>query len=180
MKKLFFVGTVILTFFLGSAAFAGYIIMLKNGGSLSTRILWEEKQEVKFYWANGIIGIPKADILSIGTTKEDSGEENPGLKTTAPKMRKVGFEGALIKEKATSEPEAAKEKNEEKVDVEYYKEQKAFYLEEYQKAHERYLEAASRRDRDAKNRAWEEFNQYGGQVIILEEKLKKMNAGRLP
>jgi hypothetical protein len=62
MKKLIFWTAITFTFFLSSAALADYVIKLKNGRSLPTSKFWEEKEEIKFYWANGIAEIPKEDI----------------------------------------------------------------------------------------------------------------------
>ncbi len=53
-------------------------------------------------------------------------------------------------------------------------------MEKYERAYERYLEASSRQDKAAKEKAWEEFNRYGGQVISLQEELKIKNRGVLP
>jgi hypothetical protein len=79
-------------------------------------------------------------------------------------------------EKKTEEPGPEKGK----IDAGYYKKQKAFFTEKYEQAYERYLEASSQRDREAKKKAWEEFNRYGGQVSSLEEELRKQNQGVLP
>jgi len=181
MKKLFFLITITLSFFLSSAAIAGYVITLKNGGSISTIIFWSEKEEIKFYWADGIVGILKEDILSIERIKESPGERIetiPYEKDPLPISKEAitGPEEISGKRRKISEAEPEKDK----IDVEHYKKQKVFYTEKYQEAYERYLDAASRQDEEAKIKAWEEFNHFGGQVITLQEELKKKNKGVLP
>lgn len=178
MKKIIFLTAITFTFFLSSASLADYVIKLKNGRSLPTPKFWEEKEEIKFYWANGIVGIPKEDILSVRRTKEAPGVGTSFAREPAPKLKEAieKPEGVPPEGKKTSEVEAEKDK----IDVEYYKKQKAFLMGKFDQAYARYLEATSRQDKEAKEKAWEEFNRYGGQVITLEEELKKKNKGVLP
>ncbi len=178
MKKIFLFTIITFIFFLNSTCLAGYVIKLKNGRSLPTPKFWEEKEEIKFYWANGIVGIPKEDILSVRRTKEAPGVGTPFAREPAPKLREAieKPEGIPPEGKKTSELEAEKDK----IDVEYYKKQKALNTEKFEKAYESYFEASSRRDEEAKKKAWEEFNYFAGQVNTLEEELKRKNKGILP
>lgn len=172
MKKIFgFVIAVVFLLGLSSAALAGFAIQLKNGRILPTSEFWEEKEVIKFYWDSGVASIPKEFIHSIGLIKEIPVMTPPNPKESVPEPKAV-----VGKEKNTAELNAEKEK----IDVGYYKKQRAFFTEKYEQAYERYLEASSRRDREAKKKAWEEFNRYGGQVSALEEELKKKNQGVLP
>ena len=143
---------------------AGYRIKLKNGRNLPTPHYWEQKGEIRFFWANGVAGIRKEEVLSIVQEEEEVADVGipPGRKA--------------VQELMALEPGAEKEK----IDVEYYQKQKAYYVEQYEKAYERYLDASSHQDKAAKEKAWKEFNHYGGQVISLQEELKKKNKGVLP
>ena len=172
MKKIFgFVIAVVFLLDLSSAALAGYAIKLKNGRILPTSEYWEEKGMIKFYWENGVATIPKEVIRSIGYIKKIPARTPPTLKEPVPEPKAV-----VVKEKNTAEPKAEKEK----IDAGYYKKQRAVLTEKCEQAHERYLEALSRRDGEAKKKAWEEFNQYGSRVGTLEEELRKKNNGALP
>ncbi len=172
MKKLFcFMIAVAFLFGLSSVAFGGYAIKLKNGRILPTTAFWEEKGVIKFYWETGIATIPKEVIRSIGFTKDV-----PVMTAPNPKRSMAEPAAILPQEKKTAEIGAGKEK----VDIGYYKKQKAQFTEKYEQAYERYLAASSRQDREAKKKAWEEFNQYGSQVSALEQELKKKNSGVLP
>ena len=172
MKKLFcFMIAVAFLFGLSSVAFGGYAIKLKNGRILLTTAFWEEKGVIKFYWETGIATIPKEVIRSIGFTKDV-----PVMTAPNPKRSMAEPAAILPQEKKTLETGTGKEK----IDMGYYKKQKAQFTEKYEQAYERYLAASSRQDREAKKKAWEEFNQYGSQVSALEQELKKKNSGVLP
>jgi hypothetical protein len=172
MKKLFcFMTAVAFLFGLSSSALAGYAIKLKNGRILMTTSFWEDNGVIKFYWETGIAMIPKEIIRSIGFVKEVPA-------TTPPKPKDPVAEPAPIPGKEERTPVAGAQKD--KIDNEYYKKQKAEFTEKFEQAHERYLEASSRGDGEAKKKAWEEFNQHARQVSALEEELKKKNNGILP
>ena len=156
---------------LSSVALGGYAIQLKNGRILPTTEFWEDKGVINFYWESGIATIPKEVVRSIGLTKDV-----PAVKIPPPKEPTTEPPAIQTEEKKVAEPEARNEN----IDAGTYKKQKAFFIEKYEKAYERYLEASSRHDREAKKRAWEEFNRYGGQVSALEEELRKKNKGILP
>jgi hypothetical protein len=66
------------------------------------------------------------------------------------------------------------------ITVEHYKKQKAYYTQQYEEAYQRYLDATSRRDLEAKKKAWVEFNKYGGEVVKMESDLRKKNNGEVP
>ncbi len=175
MKKIFCLTAIIFALSLSSAAWAEYVIRLKNGRILAISKFWEENGVVKFYWQSGIVGIPKKDVVAIKTRKHDGQDKihfasKPDLKSEKIKIVPVSAaaqESAL--DQKPPEPGAPKEK----VDVAPYEKQKAYYKAEYEKALERYFQASSRHDEEGKKKAWEEFNRYGGQVISLEEELKK-------
>ena len=172
MKKLFgFVIAIVFLLGLSTAALAGFLIQLKNGRILPTSEFWEEKEMIKFYWESGVASIPKEVIRSIGVIEEVPVMTPPNPKEPVPEPKAV-----VGKEEKTAEPNVETEK----IDPGYYKKQRAFFTEKFEQAHERYLEASSQRDREAKKKAWEEFTQYAGKVSALEEELKKKNNGVLP
>lgn len=172
MKKIFcFMSAVAFLLGLSSVALAGFAIQLKNGRILPTPEFWEENGIIKFYWESGIASIPKEIIRSIGFVKDA-----PVVKASTLKDSITEPKPTPPKEKKTEEPGPGKEK----IDAGSYKKQKALFTGNYEQAYEKYLEASSRHDREAKKKAWEEFIRYGGQVSALEEELKKKNRGILP
>ncbi|MGD0624872.1 MAG: hypothetical protein ABSB32_09160 [Thermodesulfobacteriota bacterium] len=182
MKKIFYLAAIVFAFGLSSAAWAEYVIKLKNGRILPVSIFWEEKGVVKFYWQSGIVGIPKKDILSIKAGKAERRERIPNTSEPGPNSGQIADAAVSAEaqesaqDKKTPDPGALKEK----VGAELYEKQKAYYKAEYEKALERYFEAASRHDAEAKKKAWEEFNRFGGEVISLEEELKKSTQSTTP
>jgi len=178
-KTLFFLFTFTLLFSLNSAALAEYVIKLKNGKSLQIPHYWVEKDEIKFYWESGIAGIPGESISSIAKVKKDPTEQQVlSVRKMDGELKEVPAEPMKMTAEriGKSRTEAAREE----IDAEYYKKQKAFRMEKYEQAYQRYLEACSRRDEEAKRKTWEEFNKLGGQVFALENDLRNKNNGVLP
>jgi hypothetical protein len=182
MKKIFCLTAILFAFGLSSAAFAEYVIQLKNGRILAVSNFWEEKGIVKFYWQEGLVGLSKKDIVSIKAKKPDDPDKisyvtQPALNSEQGKETLGSAEmQERTQDKKAPDPVAPREKTR----LEVYEKQKALYMEEYEKAHQRYLEATSRHDAEAKKKAWEEFTQFARQVSIVDEELKKMNEGGIP
>ncbi len=187
MKKLFYGAAIVLTFFLSSTAFADYVIKLKNGRSVETERYWEEKDAIKFQYQGGVASLLKKNILSIVKVEEKFSERSSKQKEQSPAL------GVPVETKKASAPEMAKstpgeasqeievkENDKKEIDIESYKKQKVYYTEQFEQAYQRYLEATSRRDVEGKKKAWEEFNNYGGRVVSMEEELRKKNNGIVP
>jgi hypothetical protein len=183
MKKTIYGVAILIIFLMSPCAFADYVIKLKNGGKIETQKCWEEKGEIKFQWQGGVGSLSKANIAAIEKVKEkfpdrtykeykEEKEPAPAVREAPPGPKKEtskGGEGPLAKEEGFKES-----------DIESYKKQKAQYTELYEQAYQRYLDATSRHDEEGKQKAWEEFNRFGGQVIALETELKQKNNGVVP
>ena len=187
MKKLFYTAVIALTFFLSSTAFADYVIKLKNGRSVETERYWEEKDAIKFQYQGGVASLLKKNILSIVKVEGKIAERSSKPKEQPPVLEiPVETKKAPAPEMVKSTPAEAsreaevKENDKKEIDPESYKKQKAYYTEQFEQAYQRYLEATSRRDEEGKKKAWEEFNNFGGRVVSMEEELKKKNNGTVP
>jgi hypothetical protein len=173
-KKIFCLTAILFAFGLNSAGWAEYLITLRNGRMLPVSNFWEEKGIVKFYWQNGIVGLPKKNISSIKLKKTDGPDKIQYISNpppTADQPIEVPVSAGTqepVQGKRAPEPAVSKAK----VSVELYEKQKALYTEEYEKANERYLQATSRHDREGKKKAWEEMNNFAGQVSVVDEELK--------
>ncbi len=172
------VSTVVL---INSSASADYVIKLKNGRTVETAGYSEEQNELKFQWQDGFASLSRKDVVSIREVEEKipapvykEKEPLPAGRESAPEMRS----------EAKKDPEGkalpGRQAKEKEIDPVYYKKQKAQYTEQFEQAYQRYLDAASRKDNEGKQKAWEEFNRYGGQVVSLEAELKKKNDGVVP
>ena len=187
MKKMFYGAAIVLTFFLSSTAFADYVIKLKNGRSVETERYWEEKDAIKFQYQGGVASLLKKNILSIVKVEEKFSERSSKQKEQSPASAiPVETKKASAPEMAKATPGEAskeaevKETDKKEIDIESYKKQKVYYTEQFEQAYQRYLEATSRRDVEGKKKAWEEFNNYGGKVVSMEEELRKKNNGIVP
>jgi len=179
MKKDFYGMAILLTFFLVSSAHGDYLIKLKNGRSVGVEKYWEEKGEIKFQYQGGVASLPKNNILSIVSVEERFPERVNRQEDPSPAQKEVAEEPKKPEAKGKEESAVRKEAS-KAIDVDYYKKQKAFYMEQYEQAYQRYMDATSRKDAEAKKKAWEEFNDFGGKVFSLETELRKKNNGVVP
>jgi hypothetical protein len=178
MKKFSLGMAVLLTLVLTPAAFADYVIKLKNGRTVETAKCWEEKGEVKFEWEGGVASLPKKNVVSITWVEEKFSDRAPRPSQPAAEPKDVPAEPP--KPTIQKVEDAASAEASQEVSVEKYKKEKAYYTKQFEDAYQRYLDATSRRDAEAKKKAWEEFNQYGGQVVKMETELRKKNNGQIP
>ncbi len=168
----------LLVLFLSGPAFADYVIKLKNGRTVETAKCWEEEGQVKFQWEEGVASLPKKNVVSIDWVEEKfpSRSYRPNPQAAEPKpIPEETPKAALKKEEPTAPQDASRE-----IDTEQYKKKKAQYVTQYEQAYQRYLDATSRRDAEAKKKAWEEFHKYGGEVVKMETELRKRNDGQVP
>lgn len=178
MKKISVGLAFLLAVFLSGAAFADYVIKLKNGRTVETAEYWEENGEVKFQWEEGVASLPKKNVASIDWVEEKfpsrTSRSNP--QAAEPKAVPEETPKAAVKK---GEPPVPQEASKE-INTEQYQKKKAQYVAQYEQAYQRYLDATSRRDAEAKKKAWEEFNNYGGEVVKMETELRKRNNGQVP
>jgi hypothetical protein len=178
MKKFTLGLAVLLALGFSSTAFGDYAIKLKNGRTVETAKYWEEKNEVKFQWQGGVASLPKKNILSIKWVEEKFYDRrvNQNPSPAEPKETPAEVSPPPPKKAETPAPVQASEE----INVERYKKAKAYYMQEFEDAYQRYLEATSRRDPEGKKKAWAEFNKYGGEVVKMETELRKKNNGEVP
>jgi hypothetical protein len=178
MKKISAGLIFLLALFLSGPAFADYVIKLKNGRTVETAKCWEEGGEVKFQWEEGVASLPKRNVVSINWVEEKfpSRSYRPNPQAAEPKQVPEETPKPAVKK---GEPTAPQEGSQE-INIEQYKKKKAQYVTQYEQAYQRYLDATSRRDAEAKKKAWQEFNNYGGEVVKMETELRKRNDGRVP
>ena len=178
MKKISVGLAFLLAVFLSGPAFADYVIKLKNGRTVETAEYWEENGEVKFQWEEGLASLPKKNVVSIDWMEEKflSRASRPNPQAAEPKPIPEETPKAAVKK---GEPPVPHEASPE-INTEQYKKKKAQYVAQYEQAYQRYLDATSRRDAEAKKKAWEEFNNYGGEVVKMETELRKRNNGQVP
>jgi len=185
MRELFVGLAILLTLTFTPPALADYLIKLKNGRTLETPQFWEERGEIKFQWLGGVVSLSKKDLFTITEVENKFADQTPtGEKQRDPENPETPPGPPLatmnIVEKVLPAERLSSAETLQGVGMEDYRKKKTYYIEQFEQAYQRYLEASSRKDVEGKKKAWEEFNRFGGQVITLETELKKKNNGTLP
>jgi len=169
MKKLISMIVIILSFLAFPATGQdAYRIRLKNGGEFKTLKYWSEGDQVKFYIYGGIAGVQKDSIRKIEKTISEN----------------IIYKKSQRHQKAAKiSPETNDGKNqkiEEKIDINYYRERKEQLESELDRTLERFREATSRRDLEAKDREKKEMRRLTGEIYALTEEVKQKNEGKIP
>ncbi len=162
MNSIISFSVALLFLLMSSPAWGGYVIVLKNGRTITTTKYWKEGGSVKFYWSNGEAGISEGEILSITWI---SGKKTKQIVSRPEDLR--------VPVKPVEEIKLKSDPPTKTVDVEAIKKQRDLYMEKYEEAYAKYLEASSQKDKAAKDKARQEFNDYFAQAIACEESLKK-------
>jgi hypothetical protein len=173
MKNLALTVIILLSFSAFPAAGdASYLILLKNGGKLTTPRYWSEGDQIKFYIYGGIAGIKKDSVGKI----EKSASEN--MMYVKPQVRQETTEE--VSEVSSKTNDRENEKTGEKPDINYYKEKKSLLKAELDRTLDRLREATKDRDPEAKKKAREEMRKISSQIYDLTDELKEKNTGKLP
>jgi hypothetical protein len=173
-----------------SGVSAAYVIQLKNGHEFTTYHYWTAGDQILFYFADGIVGVDKDFVREVKKSKPvqrrivESRQEVIGGKDSE--------QGSTIASPTTvpvpaSEARRAKPNQEEKksqekapVDFAYYQQKNAELRGELEKALERYRSASASKDKEAKEKAREEFRAISKKLFALSDELKAKNNGVLP
>ena len=172
MKKLLIVTffVMITMFSYPLLSFADYIIHLNNGRQFLTDRYWEEGGEIKFHFKRGVLGVPKAAVVSI----EEVIPEAPVTQEPPP-------EAAPAEEKeGNKEIEKAVKKTEDTKPIHEYWEQKKALKVKLDEALNRLREATRNKDKAAKNKAREDLRKLSKEIYKLTDEVKEMNNGKLP
>ena len=161
-----------------------YLILLKNGGRLSTPRYWREGAQLYFYYLGGTVGIEKGEIDRIEKYQRDTIKKetkDDGVTTSVASGAKELPPLPLITEKA---PESAKpagaNKVEEQVSIADYKNDKDRLTVELDILMERLREATRIRDNDAKEKIKEEIRKKSEQIYKITDQATEKNKGKLP
>lgn len=149
-------------------SYASYLIWLKNGGKLITYHYWEEGNQIMFYIYGGILGIQKDFVREIKESDLIYREETVEQKKP---------ETAKIQEKKA---DTENKKENEKVDLEYYRKKRAVLKDKLDEALRKYQEVSETKDYEAKKKVRKELTKLSGQLFDLADEVKKKNKGMLP
>ncbi|MBW1781902.1 MAG: hypothetical protein JRL30_14320 [Deltaproteobacteria bacterium] len=148
---------------------ADYIIYLKSGRHFVTDRYWEEGGEIKFHFKGGVLGVPKATVVSVEEVRgEPAATEVPRPETASPEKK----EGDKTVEKA-------ERKGEEKR-LQELTEKKRVLKKKLDDALKRLRETSRNKDKAAKKAVREEMRAISRELYALTEEVKKINNGELP
>jgi len=171
MQKIMLLFSIILSGLIFSAGGeAAYVIHLKNGGQFWTTHHWEEKQEVRFYVAGGVMGIEKDRVRKIEKSIVD-GDDVADVRV--PEKRPAE---AQTKPEKTLIPQSPGEK----IDLKAYQAKMAGLKTALSKTLTRIRKATAEKDLDAKREATEENRRISASIYQLTDELKERNNGLLP
>jgi hypothetical protein len=144
-----------------------WIIELTNGRALTTTHVWEEGEELKFVFAEGTAGVPRALVKRITTaakraTPERDRRDAAGQGPSAPD---TADGGALQRQAGASQAD---------------REQKVALTTQFDEARKNYLEAMSAKNPDAEQRALDDMQAVSKQLYALADAVKVKHGGVLP
>jgi len=169
MKKLCFVIILFTCIFLHhSSGIAAYVISLKNGHEIVAENCWSEWHEVKLRFRNGIMGIPKNEILSIMVRdiKIDYGPIHPGSKEPVSEQSEVDERGVRASEKIGQDSKS------------HYLEKRKILKDKQTEAWNNCLKMGNR-NREERRQAKKKAMEIDRQLKELEQELKHENTGTL-
>ena len=191
MKNLIFI-SMILFFSEPSLVWSNsYAIQLENGGQFITNRYWEEGNQIMFYIYGGIAGVQKKFVKSIRESKlsykdkneDESSELTDGDRKTS-NFEKVKdnepAKGDIGSPRGSGEQKQGEKRSPEGLDFEYYRKTKIKLREQFDQAREKYLEASSNKDPEAKELARRDMVEFSKQIYDLADELKRKNNGVLP
>ena len=145
---------------------ASYKLLLKNGSEIKTSHYWEEGNEIKFYLYGGVVGVPRANVIGIKSSKAAIEDNNMISPETVVKDQKVEDNSG----NQTTKKEEAYNKGTEQtgvIDANYYKSQKAALKDKLDDVLERNRQATRRKDQEAKYATRLEMREYVKKIMIL-------------
>lgn len=151
-----------------SSGIAAYVICLKNGYEIVTENYWSDEHEVRLRFRDGIIGIPKNEILSITERdiKIDYGQIYPGSKEPISEGSKVDEKEIRAVEKIDQDSKS------------HYLEKKKILKERQTEAWNDYIKMGDRSGEE-RRRARKKAMEIDRQLKELEQKLRHKNTGEL-
>ena len=152
---------------------ASYLIQLRNGRQVTTSQYWKEGQNIMFYTAGGVGGVPESAVLRIQTVEDPSESDLTGAteqKATPQAEQKVASQTAVQRDGEKTF----------KLDLETYLQKKEEITSQLDMAVERYREASGPQNTEQKVKIQQEITAWSKQLFDLRDAVKQKYQGRLP
>jgi len=171
---------------------ADFTISLKNGGRIITKYYWQEGDQIKCYYADGVLGISRDQVVDIQKssvagpvrssvtilTREEKGpvaQEEPAPEEEAKAEEEKGAEQEQQKQE-----EAAPKRELSPEDVEHYKKQKDRLTEERRDAQEKLEAAIAAGDRNTKKAMMKKLQRLTEEEGEFSKEIKAKTDGAFP
>jgi len=175
MKKMLAAITLFSLLLLPAASDASFLILLKNGGQLTTPLYWIEGRMILFYYAGGVAGMERKEV-----------ERIEAHQTSAPLAMGLGDPGKIAPPPArvekTEEPAAAPEAKpaKPKLDLKEAKERKDRMTTELDVLAEKMREAGRAGNEAEKEKLRMQLRSMGTEIYQLTDEVQQQNEGKLP
>ena len=174
MKKVFLAWIISVLLFVPASGEAAYLLLLKNGGRLTTPLYWVEGRQLYFFYAGGVVGVEKGEIVRI---EKRATEQRPEVEDAPESVKKkedpppgAGEEKAPAAQKAQTE----------KLNIAEQKLRKNQLTEELNDLLEKRRRAKAMKDNDASQRITEEILNTSAEVYRITDEVTEKNKGKLP
>jgi len=180
MKRLWLIPLIVIVTSLSYPllSFADYIIYLKSGRQFVTERYWEEGEEIKFHFKSGVLGIPRAAVISIEAIIPEAPAREEPPPEAAPAEEKKGSKKVEEEVKKTEKKEEKKAEQAKPLH-EYWEQKKALKV-KLDEALKRLREATRNKDKAAKKKARGDMRKLSKEIYKLTDEVKEMNNGKLP
>jgi hypothetical protein len=173
-----------------------FIIELINGREITTRRVWEEGDELKFYVSEGTAGVPRAHVKHIKTSPLVSNDTvSRSALPLSPTDSKALAIGEQLQKPSHQKAEVRVEKGngkpfpEEKrdggrrlqeADAQLYRAKKLMLTDKLEQATNKHLEGSAAKNPESKKAALDDMREYSKQILDLGDEVKHKNGGVLP
>ncbi len=174
MKKAFLALIILPLLFIPAVSGASYLLLLKNGGRLTTSHYWGEGRQLYFYYVGGIVGIDRGEVNRVERRKP---EQRPELNDASESPGKEETPPPVAEEKKIP---AAQKAPAEKLNIAEQKRKKDQLTAELNDLLEKRRQAKAKKDMDAKKAITEEILNISTEVYRITDEVKAKNKGKLP
>lgn len=153
---------------------ASYLLLLKNGGHLTTPLYWVEGRQLYFFYAGGVVGVEKGEVIRI---EKRAAEQHPEVSDASESVKRKDIPPPVAGEEKLP---AAQKAPAEKLNVAEQKRQKDQLTSELNELLEKRRQAKAKKDMVASKRITEEILNTSAEVYRITDEVTEKNKGQLP
>jgi len=174
MKKVFLALIISSLLFVPAIGEAAYLLLLKNGGRLTTPLYWVEGRQLYFFYAGGVVGVEKGEIVRI---EKHAAEQRPEVSDASESVKRKNIPPPIAGEEKLP---AAQKAPAEKLNIAEQKRQKDQLTSELNDLLEKRRQAKAKKDMVASKRITEEILNTSAEVYRITDEVTEKNKGQLP